>query len=134
MTLKTPYIEDSSGCWIWQGARNPQGYGNRYCKRRKRAFGAHRVYWEEAHGPVPEGYELDHLCRVPLCVNPDHLEPVSHATNIQRGKTAKLTPVIVEQVRQAEGSIRKIAKQFGISSSQVSRIRLGRNWSDADTT
>ena len=50
---------------------------------------AHRVYYERHVGPVPEGLELDHLCRNPGCVNPEHLEPVTHAENIRRGYQAK---------------------------------------------
>ena len=47
---------------------------------------AHRVSWELLVGPIPEGLELDHLCRNHGCVNPDHLEPVTHAVNVRRGR------------------------------------------------
>ena len=50
---------------------------------------AHRVFYERRHGPVPKG--LDHLCRVTLCVNPDHLDPVVHRENVRRGIAAKVT-------------------------------------------
>lgn len=46
---------------------------------------AHRVYWERANGVIPDGLRLDHLCRVRACVNPEHCEPVTQKTNIERG-------------------------------------------------
>lgn len=52
---------------------------------------AHRYSWEEANGPVPEGLELDHLCRTPACVRPDHLEPVTHLENQRRGSVTART-------------------------------------------
>lgn len=65
-------------CWPYLGA-NTQGYGI-YGKRR-----AHRVSYEMLVGPIPEGLHLDHLCRNRACVNPGHLEPVSHRENMRRG-------------------------------------------------
>jgi hypothetical protein len=47
---------------------------------------AHRVVYEALVGPVPEGLELDHLCKESRCVNPAHLEPVTHAENVRRGR------------------------------------------------
>jgi hypothetical protein len=76
------WIEDGSGCWLWT-ASNTNGYGvifhyGRYAK-------AHRVVYETLIGPIPAGLQLDHLCRVTLCVNPKHLEPVTMQENIRRG-------------------------------------------------
>ncbi len=70
-------------CWLFQGATGANGYGvvNTYEGTRL----AHRVMWEAEHGPVPNGLELDHLCRVRACVNPAHLEPVSRKENVARG-------------------------------------------------
>lgn len=71
-----------SGCWIWTGYDHG-GYGRlRFGGKRSLA---HRVVFELTNGPVPEGLELDHLCRVRCCVNPDHLEPVHHRENMLRG-------------------------------------------------
>lgn len=52
---------------------------------------AHRVAYELLVGPIPEGLELDHKCRVRCCWNPAHLEPVTHLENMSRGKHAKAT-------------------------------------------
>ena len=75
--LYVPVTE--SGCWLWLGACSGRygSYKHQY---------AHRLFYEREHGPVPEGCEIDHLCAVPCCVNPSHLEAVSHAVNILRGR------------------------------------------------
>lgn len=65
-------------CWEWAGGVDKQGYG------RHLGQGAHRVSYEHFVGPVPEGMELDHLCRNIRCVNPDHLDPVTRAENMRR--------------------------------------------------
>jgi len=74
--------EPNSGCWLWTAAQL-NGYGA--IKVDGRFRGAHRVGYELHKGPVPAGLVLDHLCRVPFCVNPDHLEPVTIGENISRG-------------------------------------------------
>ena len=67
------------GCWVWMAGIRPDGYG------RWKGRLAHVVSYERHKGPVPQGLELDHLCRVRCCVNPDHLEAVTHSENIRRG-------------------------------------------------
>lgn len=63
------------GCWIWTGAKNSRGYGQLKIDGRSRY--AHRLAYEHWQGLIPEGFELDHLCRTRACVNPAHLEPVT---------------------------------------------------------
>lgn len=75
--------EPNSGCWLWSGALDPCGYGR--IARNGKEQKAHRVSYYLAKGPIPDGLELDHLCRVRACVNPDHLEAVTHKVNAQRG-------------------------------------------------
>lgn len=77
---------DLGSCWLWKNARNnPYEYGNFRPGGERRKVLAHRWAYEELIGPVPEGLELDHLCRTPACVRPSHLEPVTHRVNIRRG-------------------------------------------------
>jgi hypothetical protein len=75
-------IDAAGPCWLWT-ASTFQGYGQAYLGGRK--WKAHRLVWELLVGSVPDGLELDHLCRVRRCVNPDHLELVTHAENVRRG-------------------------------------------------
>src|SRR3990167_6386730 len=75
--------EPNSGCWLWTGADDGNGYGTLTVGRVMRK--AHLYSYEAFVGPIPEGLQLDHLCRVRCCVNPDHLEPVTQRENILRG-------------------------------------------------
>src|ERR1700756_453049 len=76
---KPPYTIEDRGyktpCWIWQRCRIKNGYGIAYrpgAKDNGRVL-AHRAYYEDKYGPIPEGKETDHLCRIRLCINPDHV-------------------------------------------------------------
>lgn len=76
----------STACWEWNGALT-LGYGR--IRLNGRSALAHRVVYELLVGHVADGLDLDHLCRNTICVNPDHLEPVTHAENIRRGRWSK---------------------------------------------
>lgn len=76
------YVVNESGCWIWQRALDKDGYGI----MSKPRYRAHRWYFEQSRGPIPEGMMIDHLCRVHACVNPQHLEAVLPGENIRRGQ------------------------------------------------
>ncbi len=77
-----PKVNKSEDCWLWTAAKT-KGYG--VIGVGKSLHYAHRIAYELLVGPIPEGMELDHLCRTPACVRPSHLEPVTHATNLRRG-------------------------------------------------
>ena len=76
------YVEKTDECWIWTGSAKRTGYGEFWWDNR--VGYAHRFAYEAAHGPIPEGLTLDHVCRTPLCVRPDHLEAVSQMENNRR--------------------------------------------------
>jgi hypothetical protein len=80
-------VRKTPTCWIWEGCRNKLGYGLFYVSPGKKAK-AHRFAYETLVGPIPEGKELDHVkargCVGPQCVNPAHLEPVTHRENLMR--------------------------------------------------
>lgn len=82
-------VDASGDCWIWLGAKG-RGYG--HLSAGGRFVGAHRMAYELLVGPIPTGLEIDHLCRNPPCVNPDHLEPVTVRENQRRSPIRKTGP------------------------------------------
>lgn len=82
------YKINENGCWIWQRAMlGNTGYGQ--ISVHDKPVGAHRVFYEKFKGAIPAGLDIDHLCRVRACVNPEHLEPVTRAENLRRGRIAR---------------------------------------------
>ena len=80
-------VDRSGECWLWTGALTTNGYGSFMKKKGLQMVRAHRFSYEYFVGPIPEGLDLDHLCRVRNCVNPAHLEPVTRRINLLRGMT-----------------------------------------------
>lgn len=127
-------IEDrghETPCWIWQYHKNSDGYAKRKVNGSMKLV--HRALYEEKYGETPNNLELDHLCRVRACVNPDHLEPVSHKENCERGIYAKkLDAQQVAEIRrlcEEEGvSQRKVAAQFGLAQPTISKIIRRETW------
>lgn len=77
-------VDTSGECWLWTAYCDPAGYG-RFAMSRSTGTGyAHRIAYELTIGPIPEGLELDHLCRNRGCVRPSHLEPVTTKVNSMR--------------------------------------------------
>ena len=77
-------IEVAGDCWLWTGPPDRYGYGT--LTRNNRNIKVHRWVYENLVGDIGADLTIDHLCRVRLCVNPDHLEPVTNAENLRRGK------------------------------------------------
>lgn len=75
-------VRPTGFCWEWTGRPNKGGYGQ--VTRRGKPRLVHRLAYEMLVGPIPEGLDLDHLCRNTICVNPDHLEPVTNRENTMR--------------------------------------------------
>lgn len=91
-------FEPMSGCWLWTASLTKDGYGqmsfyDAELYKEKGALSrieiAHRVAWELFVGAIPEGTEIDHKCKTRCCVNYRHLEPVTHAENIARGRSGR---------------------------------------------
>ena len=89
--------EPNTGCWLWLGHVKANGYGTINVKVDDRWLtqNAHRVSYEAFIGPVPDGSDLDHTCRLRCCVNPGHLEPVSRSENLRR------SPLMARQADKA---------------------------------
>ena len=82
-------VDRTGDCWLWLAAKDGAGYG--FATVGKQRQKAHRAAYELLIGPIPEGLQLDHLCRNPPCVNPAHLEPVTGRENTLRG----ISPIAV---------------------------------------
>lgn len=75
---------DPAGCWVWIGATTMLGLHKNFPYGNFAGRQAHRISWELFKGPIPKGLEMDHLCKVTNCVNPEHLEPVTRLENVRR--------------------------------------------------
>ena len=131
--------EPNSGCWLWEG-RTGHGYGR--LKYAGHQISAHRLSWILHRGEIPQGMWVLHKCDTPLCVSPDHLFLGTHLDNVRdrerkgRGHLrpgeahpeAKLTEEDVRAIRSDARSQMAIARDYGISDSQVANIQLRRAW------
>lgn len=85
--LASRVVVDGNGCWLWQAAKTRKGYGMApapFAGERS----AHRATYALLVGPIPSGHQIDHLCRVPSCINPQHLEAVTPEENRRRSPLA----------------------------------------------
>lgn len=102
-------VQKTDTCWFWTGAVQTNGYGC-WSRDGKRVL-THRVAYVELVGPIPEGLQIDHLCRKRLCCNPAHLEPVTAGENIRRGEPATRTRCIHGHDYTPENTIRTGSKR-----------------------
>lgn len=134
-------FDSATGCWLWTGARNAQGYG--FIERKDGVqLRAHRVAYELTYGRVPSGLFVCHICDNPRCMRPGHLFLGRHEDNmadmVSKGRAARLHGNRnggarlgideVEAIRQAQGRYRDIAARYGISASAVGLIKRRERW------
>ena len=95
---------DARGCTLWLGARAGSSPSDPYgvAWNGERLEMAHRIAYRLARGAIPDGLQLDHLCRVRLCVNPEHLEPVTASENVRRGLVPQLLRDRHRRLREAK--------------------------------
>lgn len=139
-------VDKSGGtdaCWPWKSRARTRGdYGtfNHRGELPSRTTRAHKIAWELTHGVVAPGLFVCHRCDNPRCCNPTHLfvgtAADNHADMVAKGRSnrgerhglSKLTASQVTEIRRATGTLRQIAKQFGITDSNASYIRRGKTW------
>lgn len=138
-------VDKSSDCWEWTGAKKPTGYG--LCTVKRKIHRAHRLSYEMAYGPIPDGLCVCHRCDNPSCVNPDHLflgtiednmrDMVSKGRNSDRrgakNAMAKLNSGQAAFIRSSNMRQSWLATMFGVSNALIHNIKNGRHWTDRHT-
>ncbi len=122
------YVVDEHGCWVWQGYKVKNGYGQLTFKRRR--WLAHRLSFSLHHGDLPEGdLQVHHRCANRACINPDHLEAATPVEN-RRAAATKLDSDKVAQIRDLEGTLSQgeIAERFGVDRTTVGQVLRGKVW------
>jgi HNH endonuclease len=120
-------------CWVWQKRIMASGHGQ--LKVDGRSMLAHRHYYEQEKGQIPEGAQIVPLCGVRACVNPEHQEAISKKERNRRSALAKLTKSQVENIRREATNTgyyekQRIAERYGISCQHVYQILRHHNWAD----
>lgn len=122
-------VDPDTGCWNWNLSKFHLGYGR--IRHKSKDLSAHVWVYTMLVGPIPNGRQLDHLCRNKACVNPDHLEPVTASENVRRGPQSKINRDIAALIRAEKGTrLADTAERYGVSKSLVSLIQLGKLWTD----
>jgi hypothetical protein len=119
-------VDESSGCWNWALHLTKDGYGRTRVNSKNKL--AHVREWELKNGAVPDGFQIDHLCKNKACVNPDHLEVVTSAVNCQRRPKTKASAEIVLAIKASTESGAALGRKYNISRSQINKIRRSESW------
>lgn len=128
--LMSRYVVEPNGCWRWTRGRTTAGYG--HLSIRKVYYQAHRLMYILHRGPVTT-FALDHLCRNRWCVNPWHLEPVTHQENVRRGRGTRLNPervALIHELSDAGYSLRQIGRLMTVDHTTVYRVLSGERWTE----
>lgn len=124
-------------CWEWRGRKTEKGYGKTSVRSKPKL--AHRTAWTFSHGAIPGDLFVLHNCDNPGCCNPAHLRLGTQADNMEdrrirrrtargeRIRSAKLSDADVAEIRNSTGLQKDVAAKFGVTPSQVSRIRANKS-------
>ena len=130
------YRRNSSGCWIWTGSLIDGRYpvSRLYVKSKGYTWPARRVVWLREIGPIPAGKQIVSDCGNELCVNPLHLEALTHAEVHQRSSKAKIDGDDVREIRELVRfglPMKDIGAAYDITGEEVSQIVSGKRWANA---
>ena len=146
-------IHVTETCWLWLAYRDKDGYGRYRIGSRtdnsRKQVGAHVFSWEHVNGKLPIGFQINHQCDNPQCVNPEHLAKGTAQSNMRekvlRNRSAygeyngraKLTQVQADEIRslysQGLYAHRKLAKMFDVSPTLILNIINNKNWVKKET-
>lgn len=140
--FSTKFIIDESGCWNWQSSIDGAGYGM-IATQKGVHLKAHRFSWTLSRGEIPESLFVLHRCDNRRCVNPDHLFLGTHQDNMddmvskgrlpphngEKNGASKLTEEKVLAIRSDPRSQSKIAVDYGVTQTAISKIKLRKLWS-----
>ena len=147
-------VHKTDGCWLWTGGTHPFGYGQLNNWKCRYPGGpillAHRLSYEWAYGPIPDGVCVLHHCDNPACVRPDHLflgtkqdnsQDMAHKNRVRGGgpygennHKARLTDDQVREIRalyqkgSREFGSTALARRYGVSQGAIWQILVGNNW------
>ncbi len=135
--LSRVYPEPNTGCWLWGGAFDKDGYGNFSLNRKP--VRAHRLSYQIFKGDTGNNLVL-HTCDVACCVNPDHLFLGTHQDNIddkvrknrcakgERSGNAKLNETQVREIRLSNDSLRKLGKKYNVDKALIMHVKKRNIW------
>lgn len=125
-------VDGATGCWLWTGARNHNGYG--IMNYGRKALRAHRVSYQVAKGEIPDGIQVCHSCDTPRCVNPDHLwlgtnkDNALDATSKGRNPIVALKPDQVKEIRASSENTNVLSRVYGVGWNTIQNVRDGRTY------
>jgi hypothetical protein len=136
LSIHTDKSLGESECWIYNVM--PASGGYRQIEVNGKTVQVHRLVYELCCGPIPEGFDVHHICRNRGCVNPKHLELLNHKKHTagERNAMCKLTSEKVKEIRSlyktGEISQRGLAKKYGVSQGKIWQVVTNRVWRDEE--